>query len=153
MRILRLSAWLGVSILLTTVGLGAELTPAQLAAKQALEKSVGGEAHQGSIIAQARLDGFNYRQLLQRCIGRNEDALRDLFQLRFIGEAGESHSADLLHLMVLWGDADFAAILADQPEAVRKRVVGFIDYAWAEPEWGAYARVLALSPESIGSRD
>ena len=130
----------------------ADHTASQVAAKAALEESVRREEDRGSIYAQARIDGIDYRTILRKAIDLDEDAIKTLFSMRFMGEGGESHCANLLLLMKLWGDDHFAKTLAGRSERIRDLVVGSIDYAWANPEWNKYPRTLETSPNSITKR-
>ncbi len=143
-----------LSIILSIVGCAsaAELDPTQLEAKRALETTVKMEEYGGSIFTQARLDKIDYRPILRRAIDHDEKALASLFTMRFMGEGGETHCANLLQLMKLWGDDEFSKTLARQPAEIRDLVIGSIDYAWADPEWRIYNKTLAASPESVTER-
>jgi len=107
------------------------------------------EEYGGSIYAQAKADGINYRPILRSAIGLDQKALISLFAMKSMGEGGETHCANLRDLMKLWGDAQFAKIVATQPAEIRDLVVSNIDYAWADPEWSLYPKILATSPDSI----
>ncbi len=108
--------------------------------------------YRGSVFSQARLDGIDYRPILKRAIAFEEAALRSLLAMRFMGEGADTHSTNLLLLMMLWGDERFSKVVAGQPEAIRGIVVGFIDYSWADPDWSLFPKTLANSPDSITER-
>ncbi len=125
------------------------------AAKKQLEQTVRDEETPGSVLAQARLDGMDYRPVLERAIQMDAKALAALFAYtnsgKQMGEGAETHSAILLRLMHLWGDTKFSELLASQAPEGRDKVVASIDYAWAGPEWKSYPKTLATSPGSIGN--
>jgi hypothetical protein len=129
----------------------AELMPLQAGAKRNLEETVQMEEDPGSLFAQARFDGTDYRPILKRAIDLDLKALLSLFPLKFMGEAAETHGAVLKDLMQLWGDTRFAEALRSQPQNVRDLVIGSIDYAWAEPDWSAFPKTLAASPDRVSS--
>lgn len=130
----------------------AELTQIQVEAKKTLEQDAKMEEYGGSIYAQARVDEIDYRPILVSAIKLEKPALTSLFAMQFMGEGGETHSANLKNLMRLWGDEKFAEVLSAQPKKIREIVVGSIDYAWAEPNWASYPKTLALAPESVEAR-
>jgi hypothetical protein len=131
---------------------GAELTPSQIEARRSLEETAQMEAYGGSIYAHAKADGIDYRPILRSAIGLDQKALISLFAMKFMGEGGETHAANLKDLMKLWGDDPFAKVVARQPAEIRDLVVSNIDYAWADPEWNLYPKTLATSPDSITQR-
>lgn len=110
------------------------------------------EEYHGSIFTQAKLDGIDYRSVLQSAIKLNEKALISLFAMKFMGEGGETHCANLKNLLKLCGDDQFSKVVAKQPAEIRDLVVGSIDYAWADPKWDLYPKTLATSPASITKR-
>jgi len=110
------------------------------------------EEYRGSIFAQAKLDGIDYRPILKRAVNLDKTALVSLFTMKFMGEGGDTHCANLRDLMHLWGDAKFAEVLVSQPKEVRALVVSSIDYTCADSDWIPYPRTLAASPESITKR-
>jgi hypothetical protein len=110
------------------------------------------EEHGGSIFAQARADGIDYRPILNRAANLDKTALVSLFTMKFMGEGGDTHCAVLRDLMQLWGDAKFAEVLVSQPQEVRALVVSSIDYTCADADWISYPRTLAASPASITKR-
>jgi len=110
------------------------------------------EEYGGSIYAQAKSDGVDYRPILLSAIGLDQKALTSLLEMKFMGEGGETHCANLKDLMKLWGDDHFSKVVAKQPAAIRDLVVGNIDYAWADPEWDVYPKTLATSPTIITKR-
>ncbi len=130
----------------------ADLTPSQVDAKATLEKNVKMDEYRGSIYAQAKLDGIDYRPILRQAIDLDEAAIRSLFTMNFMGEGGESHSENLLLLMKLWGDDRFSKALSGKPAKTRDLVIILIDYAWADPEWDIFSKTLAMSPDSITKR-
>jgi len=108
----------------------------------------------GSIYTQARVhDGIDYRTILIEAINFNENALGKLFEMNFMGEGGETHCSNLLHLMILWGDEKFSKALSKNPQEIQSTVVSMIDYAWSDPEWHNYPKTLALSPSNITIRN
>jgi len=122
------------------------------ARKHLVEESKRAEYH-GSIYTQARVcDGIDYRPILIDATNLNEDALDKLFEMNFMGEGGETHCSNLLHLMMLWGDKKFAKALSKKPHNIQSTVVSMIDYAWCDPEWENYPKTLDLSPSSISIR-
>jgi len=129
-----------------------EPTPSQIEAKRSLEENAKMEEYRGSIYAQAKADGIDYRPILRSAIGLDQKALISLFAMKFMGEGGETHCANLKDLMKLWGDEQFSKVVAGQPAEIRDLVVSNIDYAWADPEWNLYPKTLATSPASITER-
>ena len=130
----------------------ADLTPRQATAKTKLKENAAMEEYRGSIYAQAKLDGIDYRASLRQAIALDKEAIESLFAMRFMGEGGETHSTNLLRLMHLWDDEQFSKVLSGQPERVRGFVVCSIDYSSADPEWIAFPKTLATSPNSITKR-
>jgi hypothetical protein len=53
---------------------------------------------------------------------------------------------------MLWGDDQFAKVVARKPAEIRDLVVSNIDYAWSDPEWHPYPKTLVTSPDSITQR-
>lgn len=130
----------------------AELTPFQEAAKRKLEATSQMEEYRGSVYAQAKIDGIDYRSVIKKATSHDRKALESLFALRFTGEGAETHCSILLDLMRFWGDAKFAEALATQTKEIRDLVIGSIDYSWADPEWPSFPLTLALSPSSVKER-
>jgi len=142
-------------VLLTLSGCSlatAEPSPHQIEAKRSLEEAVQMEECGGSIYAQVKVAGIDYRTTLRSAIDLDHKALISLFAMKFMGEGGETHCANLRDLMKLWGDAQFAKIVATQPAEIRDLVVSNIDYAWADPEWSLYPKTLSTSPDSISQQ-
>lgn len=130
----------------------AEPTPIQIEAKRSLEENAQMEEYGGSIYAQAKADGIDYRPILRSAIGLDQKALTSLFAMKFMGEGADTHCENLKDLMKLWGDDQFSKVVATQPAKIRGIVVSNIDYAWADPEWDLYLKTLATSPDSITKR-
>ena len=129
-----------------------EPTPSQIEAKRSLEEKAKMEEYRGSIYAQAKADGIDYRPILRSAIDLDQKALISLFAMKFMGEGSETHCANLKDLMKLWGDDQFSKVVTGQPAEIRDLVVSSIDYAWADPEWNLYPKTLATSPASITER-
>ena len=127
----------------------AKKAAAREAAKKKLEEAVGMDEAKGSVYAQAKLDGIDYRPILRKAIALDKESVESLFAMSFMGEGGESHAANLLHLMQLSGDDWFSEILSGQDGEIRGLVVGSIKHAWADPEWDLFPKTLQISPGSI----
>jgi hypothetical protein len=144
-----------VALLLTVVSCSlasSEPTPSQIDAKRSLEENAKMEEYAGSIYAQAKIDGIDYRPILRSAIDLDQKSLISLFAMKFMGEGGETHCEILKDLMRLWGDEQFSKVVATQPADIRDLVVSNIDYAWADQEWNLYPKTLATSPASITKR-
>ena len=125
------------------------LSPSQLEAKQKLEKHAAEKAYPGGIYHQARLDGIDYRPVLERAINMDQVALIELFGMTFMGEGGETHCSNLLLLMKLWGDRRFSEPLKQQSDETRVRVVQMIHHAWWQPQWGQFSKTFSVSQDKL----
>jgi hypothetical protein len=60
----------------------------------------------------AKTKGVDYASLLQKALAKDPDAFREFFRqtnkLQFDGAYGELHAMVALHLLLRWGDVDFA---------------------------------------------
>ncbi len=130
-----------------------EYTPRQIEARRSLEETAQMEAHGGSIYAQAKADGIDYRPILRNAIDFDQEALISLFEMKFMGEGGETHCANLKDLMMLWGDDQFSKVVETQPPEVRDLVIGSIYYAWSDPEWDLFPKTLAASSATLPKRN
>lgn len=127
-------------------------SPSQELAKRELEEASQMEEYAGSLYAQARADGVDYRPMLKQAIRLDRKALASLFKMRFMGEGAEMHGSILLDLLTLWGDAAFAEALRSQSKEIRALVIGSMDHSWATPEWSSFPLTLGLSPTSVDER-
>ncbi len=118
-----------------------------------LERDAVMEEYPGSIYAQARLDGIDYRMTFRNAITLNPKALSELFKMQFVGEGGETHCGNLINLMCLWGDADFAKRLAAEEPKIRKLVLSNIEHAWGRPEWARFPQTDTLRTISPREQD
>lgn len=125
-------------------GTGMASPPDPIKAKQRLVNVLQREGHQGGVVAQARIEGIDYGQALNRAVDGNEGALGSLFAMKFVGEGGETHCANLRDLMIIWGDGPFSSVLAKQAAVVRGWVATGIDYAWAESDWTLFPKTRAI---------
>lgn len=112
-------------------------------ASERLKELLKMDEYPGSVYAQAKAAGVDYRRLLGEAERKEDaDSLRALVEAGdkagLMGEAGETEAEVFLLLMQVWGDAIFAEALSAQGEPRRKRVLELIDHAWAEPRWELY---------------
>jgi hypothetical protein len=70
----------------------AEPTSRRIEAKRSLEENAQIEDYSGSIYAQAKADGIDYRPILRSAIGLDQKALISLIAMKFMGEGGETHA-------------------------------------------------------------
>jgi hypothetical protein len=85
--------------------------------------------------ARASVVGVSYDSLLNRTMSMDSSALRCLFELRgFDGMGADEHANVLWALLWHWSDRPFASVLRQEPDSVRTRVVGFLDYA-SDADW------------------
>jgi hypothetical protein len=78
-------------------------------------------------ITQARESGFgDYSEVVKRCAKKDLRALKRLFYIdaktRWDAAGGELQNSVMRQMLLVWGDYDFAAALADQPLEVQKAV-------------------------------
>ena len=93
----------------------------------------------GGVFSQGKLDGVDYRKLLQGAVAYDRQSLARIFRYatdgKLMGEGAETNCEILHALLEHWGDSRFAAVLADQPVRVRRAVIADIDYSWSYPGW------------------
>lgn len=69
----------------------------------------------------------DYPSVLQRAAAKDERALRRLFHIsaesRWSASGSEFHRGTMRRLLLVWGDADFAGVLAQQTVAVRQHIL------------------------------
>jgi hypothetical protein len=68
----------------------------------------------------------DYQRVLRQAAGKHGDALERLFAISARGlwdvAAAEFHHSNMRRMLLVWGDADFARVLARQPRAIRRAV-------------------------------
>jgi hypothetical protein len=114
-------------------------------ASERLKELLKMDEYPGSVYAQAKAAGVDYRRLLREASRKHDaDTLRVLIEggekAELAGEAGETEAEVYSLLMQAWGDAGFSQALAAQLEERRKRVLELIGHAWAEPRWELYPK-------------
>lgn len=104
-----------------------------------LKEYLTDESYTGSVFAQGKLDGIDYRKLLRGAIRRDSASLAGIFRYtangKLMGEGAESNCDILRQLLRFWGDRAFARVLAAESLKVRIAVIAAIDYAWPHPGW------------------
>ena len=87
----------------------------------------------------AKLTKFPYARHLRSAVQMQDDGLGHLFRFTdsesFIGSGAESHCIALRDLLRLWGDREFARVLAAESPKVRSAVIAALDYTWPHPGW------------------
>ncbi|SRR6266498_2434960 len=93
----------------------------------------------GGVFSQGKLDGVDYRKLLRGAVAYDRASLVGIFRYtangQLMGEGAETNCEILHALLEHWGDSLFAAVLADEPNRVRRIVIAEIDYDWSYPGW------------------
>ncbi len=122
-------------LFLTAVNaIAGELTPLQR-----LQSYLDSPSERGSVFAQSKLDGVDYRNLLRGAVAKDSASLTGIFRYtangKLLGEGAESNCDILYQLLHLWGDASFARVLAVEPPKVQSVVISALDYAWPHPGW------------------
>ena len=103
----------------------------------------------GGVFSQGKLDGVDYRKLLQGAVAYDRASLRDLFRYtangKLMGEGADTNCEILHHLLEIWGDSRFATVLSQEPARVRVAVIAAVDYDY--PHWRptAYPKTYRLA--------
>ena len=99
--------------------------------------------------AMMQADGVDYRKLLRGAVAYDRASLRALFRYtangKLMGEGADTNCEILHHLLEIWGDSRFAAVLSQEPARVRVAVIAAVDYDY--PHWRptAYPKTYRLA--------
>jgi hypothetical protein len=79
----------------------------------------------------------DYPAVLHKAATKSEPALERLFQISasssWDAAGAEFHFSHMRRMLLLWGDHDFAVVLARQPKTVRREILQAISFSGPDP--------------------
>jgi len=79
----------------------------------------------------------NYTTILQKAAAKDPHALHQLFYIsansKWDAAGAELHVSSMRRMLLTWGDIDFSKALAQQPKAIRQKVLDHLSFATNDP--------------------